>query len=48
MKGEKMYSIISNIDSDIVEEATNYKLKKTTSKLQHGKWKAVEIGRAHV
>lgn len=28
MKGEKMYSIISNIDSDIVEEATNYKPKK--------------------
>jgi hypothetical protein len=41
MKGEKMYSIISNIDSDIVEEATNYKPKKSTSRFLRSKWIAV-------
>ena len=41
MKGEKMYSIISNIDSDIVEEATNYKPKKSTSRFLRSKWVAV-------
>jgi len=41
MKGEKMYSIISNIDSDIVDEATNYKPKKSTSRFLCSKWVAV-------
>lgn len=38
MKGEKMYSIISNIDFDIIEEATNYKPKKSTSRFLRSKW----------
>ncbi len=41
MKGEKMYSILSNIDSDIVDEATNYKTKKNTIRFLRSKWIAV-------
>ena len=41
MKGEKMYSVISNIDFDIVDKATNYKPIKRTNYLLRNKWIAV-------
>ena len=41
MKGEKMYTMISNIDSDIIEEATNYKPKKGIGRFLRSRLTAV-------
>ncbi len=41
MKSEILYSIISNIDSDIIDEATNYKSSKNSNVFLRRKWIAI-------